>query len=73
MLARIFLFILSNSLLQRKSKIDSPKRQIAQIKLVEDVLEYIQGMSVVKSFSLNNNQIKKLINLLSKAGKEILY
>lgn len=42
------------SVLQKKSKIISPERQEAQISLVVSILEYIQGMGVVKAFSLGN-------------------
>lgn len=60
LLAGILVFIGLNSLLQRKSRVDSPKRQAAQTKLVEDTLEYIQGMSVIKSFNLDNDNNKKI-------------
>lgn len=56
----VLVFMAFNSLLQKKSRVDSPKRQAAQEKLVEDTLEYIQGMSVVKSFNLDNDNNKKI-------------
>jgi ATP-binding cassette, subfamily B, bacterial IrtB/YbtQ len=60
LLAGILIFIVFSSLLQKKSRVDSPRRQAAQAKLVEETLEYIQGMSVVKSFNLDNAGDKKI-------------
>ena len=42
------------SLSQKPSKDLAPKRQKVQIALVVSILEYVQGMSVVKTFSLGN-------------------
>lgn len=64
-IAGIILFVGVNALLQRKSRSLSPKRQAAQTKLVEAVLEYVQGMSVVKTFYLDkaaNKTIDKAID-----------
>lgn len=60
LLAGVLIFMGFNSPLQKKSRVDSPKRQAAQTKLVEDTLEYIQGMSVVKSFNLDHDGNKKI-------------
>lgn len=65
--AGILLFIWMNALLQKKSQVDSPKKQLAQEKLVEDTLEYIHGMSVVKSFNLDNNSNKKIDKAIEEA------
>ncbi len=46
----IFLFLIVNSRLLKKSRQLSPGRLKAQTKLVDAVLEYIQGMSVVRAF-----------------------
>ena len=59
-IAGIVLFIGVNSLLQRKSRKLAPKRQAAQAKLVEAVLEYVQGMSVVKAFNLDKTANKTI-------------
>jgi len=59
-IAGIMLFIGVNSLLQRKSRKLAPKRQAAQAKLVEAVLEYVQGMSVVKAFNLDKTANKTI-------------
>lgn len=60
-LAGALLFLLINAALQHKSRLLSPKRQEAQAKVVETVLEYIQGMSVVRAFKLDKN-VNKAIN-----------
>lgn len=60
----IVLFLLSNSLLQKKSQEVSPERQKAQEELVCATLEYIQGMGIVKSFNLgigSNQKMKQAI------------
>jgi len=54
----VFLFI--TSAMEKKSRQGVPARQEAQAKLVESVLETVQGMSVVKAFNLDNNLDKKV-------------
>ncbi len=46
-------FMLVASFQEKHSCTDAPKRQRAQEYLVEKVLETVQGMSVIKSFNLN--------------------
>jgi len=48
----ILIGLLVNSILQKKSTDIVPKRQEAQSSLVTAVLEYIQGISVIKTFGL---------------------
>ncbi len=57
-LAGIIVYLIATELSTRASSSTGPKRQAAQENLVEAVLEYIQGMSVVKSYGLekDNNQ-----------------
>lgn len=55
------------SILQKKSKIISPVRQEAQISLVVTILEYIQGMGVVKAFSLGNKTKEAVLNATEKS------
>ena len=71
-LAGILLFILMDTFLQKKSRLSSPKRQAAQAKLVEDTLEYIQGMGVVKSFNLDNDHDKKIDHSIEESNTENL-
>ena len=57
-LAGILVYLLVTEMSTGASSSTGPKRQAAQQNLVEAVLEYIQGMSVVKSYGLekDNNQ-----------------
>lgn len=50
----VFLFV--TVLQEKKFELDAPKRQEAQAKLVESVLETIQGMGVVKAFQLDEQK-----------------
>lgn len=56
----IIAFLVCNSVMQKKSLLASPKRQAAQEELVDATLEYIQGMSIVKSFNLGNGANMKM-------------
>ena len=56
----IIAFLFCNSVMQKKSLLASPKRQAAQEELVDATLEYIQGMSIVKSFNLGNGANMKM-------------
>lgn len=61
----IICYLLVTELSQRAQLRTGPARQHAQIKLVEAVLEYIQGMSVVKSYGLekdNGQAINKTVD-----------
>lgn len=58
----IYLFI--SSFTEKKSASLAPKRQKSQAVLVSAVLEYVQGMSVVKSFNLTGKGDKTLRNAL---------
>lgn len=51
----ILLFLVCNSMMQKKSQKISLERQRAQEDLVGATLEYIQGMNIVKSFNLGGN------------------
>lgn len=67
--AGVLLFLAVNALLQRKSHLLSPMRQSAQAKLVEAVLEYIQGMSVVKTFHLDKAANKNIDTAIREVEK----
>lgn len=58
--AGVILFLYVVSLMEKRSRADIPKRQAAQATLVEEVLETIQGMSVVKAFDLDDAKEKKV-------------
>lgn len=54
-LGGILLFLGANSLMQKKSRKISPERVAAQTSLVGAVLEYVQGISVVRAFNLGES------------------
>ncbi len=62
-LAGILLFMGVNSLMQKKSRAISPARSAAQRTLVGAVLEYVQGIGVVRAF----NMVKSAGNTLDAA------
>lgn len=59
-LCGILLFTWCIGRLQKKSETVSPQRQQAQEALVSNVLEYVQGMLIVKSFNLGQNSKSKM-------------
>lgn len=59
-----------NHLLQRKAKRISPKRVTAQINIVSAILEYVQGMSVVRSFNLAKNANITLQQSINECEKQ---
>lgn len=56
----VILFCVVTSSMEKKSRNTAPKRQRAQAELVENVIETIQGMSIVKSFNLTRIDDKKI-------------
>lgn len=56
----MLLFLLITSLMEKRSKLDAPKRQEAQESLVGAVLETVQGMAVVKAFNLDHTKNKRV-------------
>lgn len=67
--AGALLFLVVNTVLQNKSHLLSPKRQAAQARLVEAVLEYIQGMGVVRAFHLDKVANKTIDNAIRDVEK----
>ena len=51
-IAGTVLYLYITSVMEKKSRTLAPKRQEAQSLLVETILEYIQGMPIIKSFNL---------------------
>lgn len=54
------LYFLLLSAMERKSAVLAPKRQAAEAKMVETVLEQLQGMSIIKSFNLTGKGDQKV-------------
>jgi ATP-binding cassette subfamily B protein len=67
MVGGVIVFLLLTALLEKKSTQTTPFRQEAQATLVEKVLETVQGMSVVKSFNLDNSRDKKVHNAIKES------
>ena len=60
MIFGILLYLLINYRMQRSSKEVLPKRQESQRRMVEDVLEYIQGIHVIRAFHSGDRKQKKV-------------
>lgn len=56
----VLIFFAVNSFLQKKAKTLAPVKDAVDRKLVEKVLEYIQGISEVKAYNLNGEKSKAL-------------
>jgi ATP-binding cassette subfamily B protein len=69
-LAGILLFLGVNALMQKKSRRVSPRRAAAQASLVGAVLEYVQGMSVVRSFNLAQNANKTIDRAIDECERQ---
>lgn len=59
-IAGVMLFFLINSFLQKRGKQMAPIKDDSDRKLVEKVLEYIQGISEVKAYNLTGEKSKDL-------------
>lgn len=66
------LYLIITTAMQEKSSHAAPKRQDSAAKLVGAVLEYVQGMSVVKSFNLTGKGDKRLKDALEYSRKSNL-
>ncbi len=63
----VVLFMAVTSSMEKKSRNTAPKRQLAQAELVENVLETIQGIGIVKSFNLTKLDDKKIDRAIDKS------
>lgn len=66
-IAGILCYLVVTELSQRALSKTSPARQYAQMNLVEAVLEYIQGMSVVKSYGLEKDNSQSVIKTVEES------
>ena len=57
-------YLLITSVMEKKSRVLAPHRQKSEAVLVGAVLEYVQGMSIVKSFNLSGRGDKTLQDAL---------
>lgn len=58
------LYLMVTSLMEKKSRNLAPKRQKSEAVMVSAVLEYIQGISIIKSFNLTGKGDKKVQDAL---------
>ena len=68
----VFSYLLVTEAATRKSTAASEKRQLAQRNLVEAVLEYIQGMGIVKSFGFEKDSSKSVTAAIRDSSKRNL-
>ena len=70
LLAGIVCMLLVNSRMIAVSRRYSPDRLAAQMRLVDGVLEYIQGMGVVKSFNLGGSRATSLERTIDETERQ---
>lgn len=58
--AGVFIFFVINSIMQKAGKSDSEKKVQCDTELISQIMEYIQGISEVKSYNLLGKQAKRL-------------
>ena len=71
-IAGIVMYLLATELACARSAATGPARQKAQETLVESVLEYIQGMSVVKAFGLEKDNMQTVQKGIDDSCKKAL-
>ncbi len=64
------LFLLVTTLMEKKANAAVPSRQQAQANLVETLLEYVQGMGVVKAFNLHRDSEAKVQEAIENSYKK---
>lgn len=70
--AGILAFMLLNNRMQKASGKISPKKSQVDVELVDAVLEYVQGITVVKSYNLDKQANKKVDDKINESN-EICY
>ena len=68
-IATIALFLLINSAMQRSARALSGQRMAAQSAIVGAVLEYVQGMGVVRAFSMTGDAERKLSGAIAECER----
>lgn len=68
--AGVVIFFMINSSMQKSGKSDSEKKVLCDTELISQIMEYIQGISEVKSYNLLGKQAKRL-NAANEACAEI--
>ena len=68
--AGVVIFFMINSIMQKSGKSDSEKKVLCDTELISQIMEYIQGISEVKSYNLLGKQAERL-NAANEACAEI--
>ena len=68
--AGVVIFFMINSIMQKSGKSDSEKKVLCDTELISQIMEYIQGISEVKSYNLLGKHAKRL-NAANEACAEI--
>ena len=68
--AGVVIFFMINSIMQKSGKSVSEKKVLCDTELISQIMEYIQGISEVKSYNLLGKQAKRL-NAANEACAEI--
>lgn len=68
--AGVIIFFMINSIMQKSGKSASEKKVLCDTELISQIMEYIQGISEVKSYNLLGKQAKRL-NAANEACAEI--
>ena len=66
----VVIFFMINSIMQKAGKSDSEKKVLCDTELISQIMEYIQGISEVKSYNLLGKQAKRL-NAANESCAEI--
>ncbi|SHK22307.1 ABC transporter ATP-binding protein [Desulforamulus aeronauticus] len=72
MMAGLLVFFGINGLMQRKSQQLTPIKTAADSKLVDAVLEYVQGIGVVRSYNLDKTA-NQTVDQAIRASEDIIY
>lgn len=68
-LGGIVAFMLINQQMQKVSTKISPRKSVVDVELVDAVLEYVQGIGVVKSYNLDQQANKKVDNKINESNE----
>lgn len=68
-LVGFILFLIVNSIMQRKGKMISDKKTKNSEEIVSAILEYAQGISVIKSYNLTGKANKKVTEVIDKENQ----
>lgn len=71
-LAGVLCYLAVTEIATKKSTVSAAKRQSAQRKLIEAVLEYIQGMGVIKAFGLEKDSSRSIHSAIRESSERNL-